>query len=151
MTNDISAPSANPQARAPPPRAKATASRARKSAISSSDDEAFDNPNSPPAAAPPAKDNDTADLDDDAIPRLPPALLTRLMHESFRDKQLKIGKEANEVFRRYVDVFVREAVARAAAEKRERDEAAGLIDAGEEVWLDVEDLERVVPGLVLDF
>jgi hypothetical protein len=52
-----------------------------------------------------------------------------------------------------LDLFVREAVARAtevAKERKEIREAGG--DKEEEgVWLDVQDLEEVAPGLVMDF
>ena len=96
--------------------------------------------------------------DSDEIPGLPPALLTRLIHENTLDKTaLKISKPANELMRTYVDVFVREAVARAAEGRKERErERGGTGTRGtdvaiEDLWLDVEDLERVVPGLLLDF
>ncbi|KAG9522476.1 hypothetical protein KCU99_g1765, partial [Aureobasidium melanogenum] len=89
----------------------------------------------------------------DDIPLLPSALITRLLHESFDDKGTKIGKEANALTARYLDLFVREAVARAtevAKERKEMREAGGQkVDDG--VWLDVQDLEEVAPGLVLDF
>ncbi|KAI5197392.1 hypothetical protein E4T39_07348 [Aureobasidium subglaciale] len=88
----------------------------------------------------------------DDIPLLPSALITRLLHESFDDKSVKIGKDANALTARYLDLFVREAVARAtevAKERKEMKEAGGQGD--QEVWLDVQDLEEVAPGLVLDF
>ncbi|KAI4722876.1 hypothetical protein E4T48_00893 [Aureobasidium sp. EXF-10727] len=89
----------------------------------------------------------------DDIPLLPSALITRLLHESFEDKSMKIGKDANALTARYLDLFVREAVARAtevAKERREMREAGGQkVDDG--LWLDVQDLEEVAPGLVLDF
>jgi histone H3/H4 len=89
----------------------------------------------------------------DDIPLLPSTLITRLLHESFEDKTTKIGKEANALTARYLDLFVREAVARAtevAKERKEIREAGG--DKEEEgVWLDVCDLEEVAPGLVMDF
>lgn len=89
----------------------------------------------------------------DDIPLLPSALITRLLHESFEDKSTKIGKEANALTARYLDLFVREAVARAtevAKERKEMREAGGeKVDDG--VWLDVQDLEEVAPGLVMDF
>lgn len=89
----------------------------------------------------------------DDIPLLPSALLTRLLHESFDDKSTKVGKDANALTARYLDLFVREAVARAtevAKERKEMREAGGQkVDDG--VWLDVQDLEEVAPGLVLDF
>lgn len=89
----------------------------------------------------------------DDIPLLPSALITRLLHESFEDKSTKIGKDANALTARYLDLFVREAVARAtevAKERKEMREAGGeKVDDG--VWLDVQDLEEVAPGLVMDF
>jgi histone H3/H4 len=89
----------------------------------------------------------------DDIPLLPSTLITRLLHESFEDKSIKIGKEANTLTARYLDLFVREAVARAtevAKERKEIREAGG--DKEEEgIWLDVQDLEEVAPGLVMDF
>jgi histone H3/H4 len=89
----------------------------------------------------------------DDIPLLPSALITRLLHESFEDKSTKIDKEANALTARYLDLFVREAVARAAEVARERKEMreAGGQNVDDGVWLDVNDLEEVAPGLVMDF
>lgn len=90
----------------------------------------------------------------DEIPLLPAPLLTRLLHESFDDKQMKISKDANTLTARYLDIFVREAVARAALAQKERKESGETIvddDMGEDIWLDTRDLEEVAPGLVLDF
>lgn len=48
---------------------------------------------------------------------LPAQLLARLMHEHFVHKnETKIEKEAMEIFRRYIETFIMEAVARAAKE-----------------------------------
>lgn len=69
------------------------------------------------------------------------------------------------LMQRYMDIFVRETVARAvlahpdATRKREEVENTLNGDGGEgrnndeegEVWLDVKELEDVAPGLVLDF
>lgn len=88
----------------------------------------------------------------DGIPLLPSPLVTRLLHESFDDKNVKVGKDANALVARYLDLFVREAVARAtevAKERKEAREAGGLEE--QDVWLEVQDLEEVAPGLVLDF
>ncbi|KAL6720570.1 hypothetical protein ACLMJK_002494 [Lecanora helva] len=60
-------------------------------------------------------------------PTIPPALLTKLLHRHFKDDKIKIGKDANKVVGRYMETFVREAIARAAFE---RSEAAGEGDAG---------------------
>lgn len=90
----------------------------------------------------------------DEVPLLPAPLLTRLLHESFDDKQMKISKDANALMGRYLDVFVREAVARAALAQKERkgnDESVTHDDMDADIWLDTRDLEEVAPGLVLDF
>jgi hypothetical protein len=82
--------------------------------------------------------------------QLPQPLLLRLLHESFDNKATKIDKDAIIVLQKYMEVFVREAVARAAARKKE-DVEAGTVDASEAEWLELEDLEKVAPGLMLDF
>ena len=52
-------------------------------------------------------------------PVIPPKLLTRLLHHHFQNQKTKIAKDANTVVAKYVDVFVREALARAAFERTE--------------------------------
>ena len=74
---------------------------------------------------------------------IPPKLLTLVMHECFKDKGVKIGKEANVAVGRYMDTFVREALARAAFGRAEGGAGGN--------FLEVEDLERLAPQLVLDF
>ncbi|KAF4550550.1 Inner kinetochore subunit MHF2-like protein [Elsinoe fawcettii] len=114
------------------------------------------------AAATPAKDQPRfpppETTDEDPIPGVPPALLTRIMHEFYADKDTKISRDANAMMRRYVDVFIREAVARAAeSQKEKRREEADTSKTGntrgleDDVWLDVEDLERITPSMLLDF
>ncbi|KAF4452489.1 Centromere protein X [Fusarium austroafricanum] len=66
-----------------------------------------------------------------------PELLTRLLHEFFTKDATRISRDANAAVGKYFDVFVREAIARAAVEK----------DGG---FLEVEDLEKVSPQLLLD-
>ncbi|KAG5794633.1 hypothetical protein H9Q69_006343 [Fusarium xylarioides] len=63
---------------------------------------------------------------------IPPELLTRLLHEFFAKDATRISRDANAAAGKYFDVFVREAIARAAVEK----------DGG---FLEVEDLEKVSP------
>jgi hypothetical protein len=58
-------------------------------------------------------------------PLIPPKLLTRLLHHHFRSEKTKIAKDANAVVAKYIDVFVREAVARAAFERAEAQGGAG--------------------------
>ncbi|KAL7941667.1 CENP-S associating centromere protein X domain-containing protein [Trichoderma barbatum] len=68
---------------------------------------------------------------------IPKALLTRILHEFFAKEATRISRDANAAVGKYVDVFVREAIARTAVEKR----------GG---FLEVEDLEKVTPQLLLD-
>jgi hypothetical protein len=58
-------------------------------------------------------------------PTIPPKLLTRLLHQHFQNDKTKVAKDANNVVAKYVDVFVREAIARAAYERAETNEHAG--------------------------
>ena len=50
---------------------------------------------------------------------IPPALLTRLLHHHLQDDGCRIGKDANGVIGKYVETFVKEAIARAAFERSE--------------------------------
>ena len=50
---------------------------------------------------------------------VPPKLITRLLYEGFEDKSIKIGKEALAMAGKYVDTFVKEALARAIFERDE--------------------------------
>ncbi|KAM0264692.1 hypothetical protein ACHAQJ_000517 [Trichoderma viride] len=68
---------------------------------------------------------------------IPKALLTRILHEFFAKEATRMSRDANAAVGKYVDVFVREAIARTAVEKR----------GG---FLEVEDLEKVAPQLLLD-
>ncbi|KYK55283.1 Centromere protein X [Drechmeria coniospora] len=68
---------------------------------------------------------------------IPKDLLTRVMHEFFAKDATRISRDANAATGKYVDVFVKEAIARAAVEKR----------GG---FLEVEDLEKIAPQLLLD-
>lgn len=86
----------------------------------------------------------------DPTPSIPQPLLLRLLHEAFADKNTKIDKHAIQVLQKYMEIFVREAIARA---KHAKLEAAGEGDESElgGTWLDLEDLEKVAPGLLCDF
>ncbi|KAG5948608.1 hypothetical protein E4U60_001265 [Claviceps pazoutovae] len=85
--------------------------------------------------APRASDN----TEDAAVPEktIPKDLLTRVLHEFFTKDATRISRDANAAVGKYMDIFVREAIARAAVEK----------NAG---FLEVEDLEKVAPQLLLD-
>ncbi|GAD91649.1 conserved hypothetical protein [Paecilomyces variotii No. 5] len=62
---------------------------------------------------------------DSSEPAIPPKLLTRLLHHHFQNEKTKIAKDANVAVSKYVDIFVREAVARAAFERAEGQGAEG--------------------------
>ncbi|KAK4504646.1 hypothetical protein PRZ48_002607 [Zasmidium cellare] len=99
---------------------------------------------------PPDDDAPPTPSQSDSVPSIPQPLLVRLLHEAFADKNTKIDTHAIQVLQKYVEIFVREAMARTEAEKKEaaaRGDCSDM-DAG---WLEVEDLEKVVAGLLLDF
>jgi hypothetical protein len=89
------------------------------------------------AATNPGDNDDDDDEDGDPHTKIPPQLLTRIVHGFFARPGTRMTKAANEAVARYVEVFAREAVARAAVGKR----------GG---FLEVEDLEKVGPQLLLD-
>lgn len=71
-------------------------------------------------------------------PVIPPKLLTKLLHHHFQNDKTKVAKDANGVVAKYVDVFVREAIARAAYERAEASGGArGVADGFLEVSLSV--------------
>ncbi|KAJ5131404.1 uncharacterized protein N7515_007443 [Penicillium bovifimosum] len=83
-------------------------------------------------------------------PKVPPKLLTRLLHHHFQNEKTKVAKDANNAVAKYVDVFVREAIARAAYERAESDGNAVGTSLGDG-FLEVEDLEKMAPQLTMDF
>jgi hypothetical protein len=88
--------------------------------------------------------------DDDDVPTIPRPLLTRILFEGFQDKNVKIGKEAMSVVELYTRIFVKEAVARSKlATKEQAERMNGRAAQGD--WLQVEDLEKIAPQLILDF
>ncbi|TLS25510.1 hypothetical protein PpBr36_07141 [Pyricularia pennisetigena] len=82
-------------------------------------------------------DEFASDGEDEQPKRIPPELLRRLLHEAFDRDTTRVSKEANAAVARYFDIFVQEAIARTAAERNGR-------------FLEVEDLEKVAPQLLLD-
>lgn len=62
---------------------------------------------------------EAGDDDDDGEPEktIPPELLTRILHEFFEKDGTRITKDANNSVAKYMDIFVKEAIARAAAER----------------------------------
>lgn len=63
------------------------------------------------------EEDDDQDEDEATKKTVPPELLTRLLHEFFEQDSTRITRDANDAVAKYVDVFVREAIARAAIER----------------------------------
>lgn len=80
-------------------------------------------------------------------PPIPAPLLARLLYENFEDPNTQIQKGAMNLVGKYMEIFVREAFARAKDERESNVRRGGISDA----FLQVEDLERLAPQLVLDF
>lgn len=57
---------------------------------------------------------------------IPADLLTRLLHDSFKEEGTRISKDANRAVGRYMETFVREALARAAFMRAEAGEGGFL-------------------------
>ncbi|KAH6848132.1 CENP-S associating centromere protein X-domain-containing protein [Chaetomium sp. MPI-CAGE-AT-0009] len=77
------------------------------------------------------------DEDDEGSEKIPPELLTRILHAFFEREGTRMTRDANAAVARYMDIFVREAIARAAVER-----TGG--------FLEVEDLEKIAPQLLMD-
>jgi centromere protein X len=86
------------------------------------------------ASAAAAGDEEEEEGPEKSIPR---DLLTRVLHEFFAKDATRISRDGNAAVAKYMDVFVREAIARAAVERK----------GG---FLEVEDLEKIAPQLLLD-
>ena len=78
---------------------------------------------------------------------IPAPLLARLLYENFEDPNTQIQKGAMNLVGKYMEIFVREAFARAKQERETSVKAGGISDG----FLQVEDLEKLAPHLVLDF
>ena len=120
-----------------PPRRKSAPSRVPSSLQSSSSDDDVDLDRASKTFVP--EDTTTSRvLAHDAPPTIPPKLLTTLLNHHFRDEDTRIGKDANALVIKYMETFVREALARAAFEKNdagERDFLEVGVD-GQRVWED---------------
>jgi hypothetical protein len=83
-------------------------------------------------------------------PVVPLSLLHRVLYYNFRDKdKTRITTDAKEVLGKYVEVFVREAIARSVFESQGKVAGDGM--GRDDGFLEVEDLEKTGVQLVLDF
>jgi len=76
------------------------------------------------------------------------ALITRILFSGFQDKNTKIGKEALGIVEMYMRLFIKESIARTRQEAKNKD--GSLVDINDD-WLQVDDLEKIAPQLILDF
>lgn len=63
--------------------------------------------------------------DDETKERIPPELLTKLLHENFKHEGTRISNEATPAVGKYMETFVREAIARAAHMRMELEAQTG--------------------------
>ncbi|KAL0635266.1 hypothetical protein Q9L58_005751 [Maublancomyces gigas] len=81
---------------------------------------------------------------------LPPQLLQRLLQEFFEEKKTRISRPALNATGEYTKTFIREAIWRATAIRKEREQDPGSV-RNMSAFLEVEDLEKLSPQLLLDF
>ncbi|KAK2627191.1 hypothetical protein QTJ16_003157 [Diplocarpon rosae] len=85
-------------------------------------------------------------------PSIPPDLINVLLHTFFTQEGTRLHRDANVAVGRYIETFVREGVARADwARVHGWEGELGGGGGGEGGVLEVEDLERAAPQLLLDF
>ncbi|CZT40690.1 uncharacterized protein RSE6_00331 [Rhynchosporium secalis] len=87
---------------------------------------------------------------------IPPDLINVLLHGFFNQDNTRMTKDANAAVGMYIETFIREALNRAAWAKRHGWEDGGVdgnrdLQGGDGEYLEVEDLERLAPQLLLDF
>lgn len=111
-----------------------------------------------------AADDEDDDNELEQEQTIPADLLTRILAEFFEKDGTRITKDANTAVAKYMDIFVKEAIARAAAERN-----GGFLEVRCLAWtflrtpcltlladvfgcllVQVEDLEKIAPQLLLD-
>jgi hypothetical protein len=92
-----------------------------------------------------------ADIDSDDEPTpttYPTKLIGRILQETFQNKATRISPDALAVVTEYLRIYTREAIWRAAQEKKKTETVAETLGTG---LLEVEDLEKITGPLTLDF
>ncbi|KAK6539894.1 hypothetical protein TWF694_008731 [Orbilia ellipsospora] len=79
---------------------------------------------------------------------IPPELLAKLLKNFMEDEGTKISGAATKTVGKYMHLFLTEAVYRAVSNRRDGDPWSRT-NAG--LMLEVEDLEKITPQLLLDF
>lgn len=87
----------------------------------------------------------------EASASIPPDLLTKLLHEFFEHAETRMSRDANALVAKYMETFVKEAIARAAIERNESNDSSDkflevrTICRGGEGWLDGDELDPNQP------
>ncbi|KAF8437858.1 CENP-S associating centromere protein X-domain-containing protein [Terfezia claveryi] len=140
-----------------PPKSKPT-NASRKSASTTKSKPTLSPPSPPPHSPSPQPPAASPEASQSA--QIPPQLLSRILHEFFAGqsgyssaRETRISNAAVAAVGEYTRTFVREAIHRAAAErvKEEAKRAGGMNDTLMIPEVEVGDLEKVGPQLVLDF
>ena len=93
-------------------------------------------------------EEDDSEEDKNQPPLIPAQLLTKLFHHFFTDKDTRIGAQARVVAGKYLETFVREAIARAAyergqsAKEKMTNQGGSRISRGEQDFLEVSEITR---------
>ncbi|KAH0610467.1 uncharacterized protein H6S33_011994 [Morchella sextelata] len=105
----------------------------------------------PPSPPPPAPREEEEEEQDESTVTVPPQLLQRMLQEFFEEKKkTRISQPALNAAGEYTKTFIREAIWRAAAIRKESgQDPGGVKNMG--AFLEVEDLEKLTPQLLLDF
>jgi len=91
---------------------------------------------------------ETTDEEASAPTSYPTKLIGRILQETFESQNTRISADALAVVTEYLRIYTREAIWRASQEKSKANTVVGTIGTG---LLEVEDLERIMGPLTLDF
>ncbi|KAK6346397.1 hypothetical protein TWF730_010723 [Orbilia blumenaviensis] len=95
--------------------------------------------------------NDEAnrDREEERKAKIPPELIAKLVKNFLEDEGTKVSGAATKTVGEYMHLFLTEAVYRAVSNRRDGDPWAKTTNSG--LMLEVEDLEKISPQLLLDF
>ena len=119
-------------------------------ASSSSSENSSSDPNASPQQHSDLPTNVDSDPTENRTEILPPDLIQVLLQEFFTKPNTRVKKDARAAVGRYMETFVREGIARCVWARSEGEEG-GEDGGGVGGFLEVEDLERVAPQLLMDF
>lgn len=89
----------------------------------------------------------TPDEEDESTTTIPPQLLQRLLQEFFEEKKTKISQPALNAVGEYTKTFIREAIWRAAAIRKEKEQDPGGV-RNMSAFLEVSHFERFPSGCI---